>query len=115
MSDLTIYHNPKCSKSRQALGLLKDKGVEPEVVLYLDTPLSAEQISALLDKLGIEPHELLRKKEAEYEEAGLDRGSSREAIVAAIARFPRLLERPVIVRGERAVIGRPTERVLELL
>lgn len=115
MSDITIYHNPKCSKSRQALALLQEKGIEPTIVRYLDAPLGAAELSALLDKLGIEAHGLVRSKEAEYKEAGLSKEASREAIVAAIARYPRLMERPVIARGERAVIGRPTERLLELL
>jgi arsenate reductase len=110
-----IYHNPRCTKSRETLALLREHDVEPEVVLYLETPPSAKELKALIKKLGIEPHALLRSKEAAYAEAGLERGSSLSEIVEAIVEHPILLERPVVVVGERAVIGRPPERVLELL
>lgn len=110
-----IYHNPRCTKSRETLALLREHEVEPEVVLYLEATPSEEELKALIKKLGIEPHALLRTKEAAYAEAGLERGSSLDEIVSAIVAHPVLLERPVVVIGERAVIGRPPERVLELL
>lgn len=115
MSEYRIYHNPRCSKSRRALELLEERGVKPQIARYLDTPPSAAEIEGLIDRLGVAPHSLLRPAEAEYSEAGLTPQSSREAIVTAITRYPRLLERPIVVRGERAVLGRPPEQVLTLL
>lgn len=112
---VTIYHNPKCSKSREALRLLREKGVEPVVVEYLQTPLSEEGVANLLEKLGVPPHDLLRTREAPYQETGLSPQSSREEIIRAIAAHPILMERPVIVLGEKAVIGRPPEKALTLL
>lgn len=112
---IVIYHNPRCSKSRQVLALLVERGVEANVICYLDDPPSVATLDALIDKLGIEPHALLRSKENAYSDVGLTPDSSRSAIIAAIVDHPILLERPVIVRGERAVIGRPPARVLELL
>ncbi|MEM7244801.1 MAG: arsenate reductase (glutaredoxin) [Acidobacteriota bacterium] len=110
-----LFHNPRCSKSRQALALLEERGAEVEVIRYLDDPPDADTVSGLVDKLGIPAHDLLRTKEAPYAELGLSSESDRDTIVAAIARHPILLERPVLVVGDRAVIGRPPERVLELL
>lgn len=110
-----IYHNPRCTKSREALALLREHELEPDVVLYLESVPSAKELKALIKKLGIEPHALLRSKEAAYAEAGLSRTSSLDGIVNAIVQHPILLERPVVVVGDRAVIGRPTERVLEIL
>ncbi len=110
-----IYHNPRCSKSRETLALLRDNELEPEVVLYLEATPSAQELEALIEKLGVAPHDLLRTKEAAYAEAGLNRDSSREQIVAAIVAYPILLERPIVVMGDKAVIGRPPERVLTLL
>ena len=112
---IAIYHNPRCSKSRQALALLQDAGIEPEIVRYLDQPLTAAEVEALIDKLGVAPHALVRAKEAAYEEAGLSDDSTRQQISRAIAAHPILLERPIIVRGDKAVIGRPPERARELL
>lgn len=110
-----IYHNPRCSKSRQTLALLEENGVEPEVVEYLKNPPSQAAIKGLIKKLGITPHDLLRRKEAPYKELGLNKESSTTEIVKAIADNPVLLERPVVVHGDRAAIGRPPENVLELL
>ncbi|MBW2734622.1 MAG: arsenate reductase (glutaredoxin) [Deltaproteobacteria bacterium] len=115
MTNITLYHNPRCSKSRQALSLLQEKGIEPTTINYLEQPLDASGLDALLEMLDVEPAMLLRKKEAQYGEAGLSAGSDRAAIIAAIVRFPKLMERPVAVAGGRAVLGRPPERVLELL
>ncbi|PRD18774.1 UNVERIFIED_CONTAM: yfgD [Trichonephila clavipes] len=116
MTDLTLYHNPRCSKSRGALELLEARGLSPTVVRYLDTPPSAEELRTLLDKLGIAARQLLRTGEDEYKELGLaDVSLSDEQLIAAMANHPKLIERPILIAGERAVIGRPPEKVLELL
>jgi len=113
---VTIYHNPRCSKSRQALELLRQRGIEPEIVLYLETPPNAATLQELLGKLGLGARQLLRKGEPEYREAGLDDLSLDDAaIVAAMVRHPRLIERPIVVAGARAALGRPPELVLEIL
>lgn len=114
-SDVRIYHNPRCSKSRATLALLQERGVEPEQRLYLDAPPSADEVRELLSLLGVPPLTLVRTKEAEYGASGLSKDSDADAVAEAIARSPRLLERPVVVRGDRAIIGRPPENVLELL
>lgn len=112
---LVLYHNPRCSKSRQALALLEQRGLSPQIVKYLQTPPSADEVRSLLVKLGEKPSALLRKKEAPYAELGLDDDSDADRVAEAIAAHPVLLERPVLVHGERAVIGRPPENVLEIL
>lgn len=111
----TLYHNPRCSKSRAALALLQERGIEPELVLYLQAPPSVTELKALLGKLRLSAGELVRSKEAEYRERGLGRDSSEAELLAAMAEEPKLIERPILVCGERAVIGRPPENVLELL
>ena len=111
-----LYHNPRCSKSREALALLRARGVEPQLVLYLETPPDAATIEALLAKLDAEPTALLREGEPEYAALGLGRRPlDAQAVAAAIAALPRLLQRPVFERDGRAVVGRPPERVLDLL
>ncbi|MBI3416786.1 MAG: arsenate reductase (glutaredoxin) [Verrucomicrobia bacterium] len=112
---LTIYHNPKCSKSREVLALLRERGVEPVVVEYLKSPLTSAQLSLLLQMLGIKPHALLRTKEDEYREFNLSPASPEAEIINILAAHPVLMERPVVVVGKRAVIGRPPGKVLELL
>ena len=113
---VTIYHNPRCSKSRQALELLREKGVEPEIVEYLKTPPNAATIAGLLDMLGLEPRELMRRKESAYKEAGLnDESLSREALIQGMADNPVLIERPIVIKGKKAALGRPPENVLEIL
>lgn len=116
MSVVTIWHNPRCSKSRQTLQLILDQGIEPVIVEYLkDTP-SARAIDDVLCKLGLEPRDLMRKKEPEYHELSLDDASlSRDALISAMVDNPVLIERPVVLRGEQAVLGRPPENVLEVL
>ncbi len=112
---VTIYHNPRCSKSRQALQILRDNGVEPEVMEYLKTPPDAAVLQGLIDKLNIPAHDVLRTKEDEYTAAGLSPQSSDAQIIKAIEAHPILLERPIVVKGEKAVIGRPPEKIGELL
>ena len=113
---ITIYHNPRCGKSRQTLALLEARGIEPEVVEYLKTPPDAATLKALLKKLGLRPRQLLRIKEAAYQEAGLDDQSlSDEAIIGAMLEHPILIERPIVVVGNRAALGRPPEGVLAIL
>lgn len=115
MSRLVLYHNPRCSKSRQALALLQERGRQPEVVEYLKTPPTKEELRALLAKLGMRPEELVRKGEDIYKARFKDRSLSDEQWLEALAAHPILMERPVLVAGGRAVVGRPPERVLELL
>lgn len=116
MTDLTLYHNPRCSKSRAALDLLEARGLVPRVVRYLDTPLDAATLSDLLAKLGIAPRALLRSGEEEYRNLNLaDPQLDDGALIAAMVAHPRLIERPILVVGERAVIGRPPEAILEIL
>jgi arsenate reductase (glutaredoxin) len=112
----TIYHNPRCSKSRQTLSLLQDQGLEPEIVLYLETPPSAQTIATLLQQLGLTARQLLRRSEQEYKDQNLaDTSLSEQQLIEAMANSPKLIERPIVVNGNRAAIGRPPECVLEVL
>lgn len=114
-SEVVIFHNPRCSKSRATLELLRERGIEPSVVEYLKNPPSQETLSRILDLLGLEPRELMRRHEDEYTEANLDDpGLTRETLILAMIQRPRLIERPIVVNGNRAAIGRPPECVLEL-
>lgn len=116
MSKTTIYHNPRCSKSRQTLQLLEDNGVSPEIVLYLETPPSASALKDLLKKLGISARDLLRKGEDAYKENNLkDDSLSESQLIAAMVEHPKLIERPIVVKGSKAVLGRPPENVLQLI
>ena len=113
---ITIYHNPRCSKSRQTLQILQDKGIEPTQVLYLDNPPTAQELEALLDKLGKTPRDVLRKGEEAYKALGLaDKSLSDAALIKAMVENPKLIERPIVVSGNKAVLGRPPENVLDLL
>lgn len=113
---VTIYHNPRCSKSRTTLGLLEEQGVEPEIVKYLETPPDAATLKKLLAMLDLSPRDILRKKEKEYQELGLaDEGLSDDELIRAIVEHPRLMERPIVVKEGRAALGRPPESVLEIL
>ncbi|MFT6389849.1 MAG: arsenate reductase [Cellvibrionaceae bacterium] len=113
----TIYHNPRCSKSRQTLALLEDNGVKPEVVLYLDQHLDKATLKSLITKLELNgPRDIIRKGEEAYKEMKLsDKTLSDGALINAIIQVPKLLERPIVVKGNKAVIGRPPENVLSLL
>lgn len=111
-----IYHNPRCSKSRATLALLEENGVEPLVLTYLDTPPSAEELDSVLKALGKEPRELMRKGEAPYKDLDLaNENLSRAALIKAMVENPILIERPIVVKGDKAAIGRPPESVLDIL
>ena len=115
MTDVTIYHNPRCSKSRQTLQLLEENGIEPTVVKYLDETPSADTLADVISKLGISPRDLLRTKEAPYKELNLADASLSDAqIIDAMVANPKLIERPIVVKGDAARIGRPPESVMEL-
>lgn len=111
---VTIYHNPRCNTSRKTLALLEKHGVSPEVIEYLKTPPSATEVKQLLAKLGMKPRDLLRKKEAK--EAGLDNPDLTDAqLIAGMVKHPIAIERPIVVKGSRAALGRPPEAVLKIL
>jgi arsenate reductase len=111
-----IYHNPRCSKSRETLKLLEDQGIQPEVIEYLKHPPTATELQDILSKLGLQPRELMRTKEAEYKENGLDDKSLSEAeLIQAMIRIPKLIERPIVLANDKAAIGRPPEAVLAIL
>ena len=111
-----IYHNPRCSKSRQALQLLREKGVEPEIIEYLKTPPDKKTLKQLLKLLKMEPRDMIRKKEKEYKELSLaDPNLSADELITAMIEHPKLMERPVVVSGDKAALGRPPEHVLDVL
>lgn len=113
---VTIYHNPRCSKSRETLALLHERGIQPQVVEYLKTPPDAATLDRLLGQLGLEPRALMRRQEAPYKELGLDDPArSRAELIAAMVAHPVLIERPVVVKDGKAALGRPPEAVLEIL
>ncbi|MCG8563275.1 MAG: arsenate reductase (glutaredoxin) [Hyphomicrobiales bacterium] len=113
---VTIYHNPRCSKSRQTLALLEERGADPQVIEYLKTPPTAAELKAVLKMLGMRPRDLMRRNEAPYKELGLgDDSLSDDALIEAMVENPILIERPVVVKDGRAAIGRPPESVVEIL
>lgn len=113
---VTIYHNPRCAKSREALKLLQARGIETRIVEYLKTPPTEAELKQLLTLLGLSPRQLLRTKEPEYKAAGLaDPKLSDAEIIRAMVKHPRLIERPIVVHGKKAVLGRPPQKVLEIL
>lgn len=116
MATYTIYHNPRCSKSRQTLALLEEHGVSPQVIEYLKTPPSQDELVVLQQKLNLPIADMLRSKEKEFSQAGLNEPEVSEDIIRkALAEHPILLERPIVTFGDKAVIGRPPENVLALL
>ncbi len=116
MSKVTIYHNPRCSKSRQTLQLLEEKGVDPNIVLYLETPPDKGTLSKLINQLGITARELIRSGEDEYKAMKLsDKSLSDEALVNAMVRSPKLIQRPIVVANGKAVLGRPPENILDII
>lgn len=113
---IKIYHNPRCAKSRATLALLEENDVSPEIIYYLEHPPSSAELKQLLRKLNLGIRDILRRNEAVYEELGLgDEGLSEEIVFDLVANHPILIERPIVVRGDRAILGRPPENVLQLL
>lgn len=116
LKSMKIYHNPRCSKSRQTLKLIEDAGIEPEIIEYLTTPPSVQELDGILKMLGLEPEDLMRKKEAVYKELGLSSKTlSRAEAIQTMVENPKLIERPIVVQGNQAVIGRPPENVNVML
>lgn len=114
--DVVIYHNPQCGTSRKTLALLEERGLEPRVIDYLKTPPSEDDMKRILRLLGMEPRELMRRKEPEYAEANLDDpGLTRETLIRAMLQRPRLIERPIVLANGKAALGRPPENVLKIL
>ena len=114
MSDVTIWHNPRCSKSRQTLALIEERGIAPTVRRYLDDAPSEAEIRATLAALGLKPIEAMRTKEKEFKEMGLSRDSDDDTLIRAMAEAPKLIERPIVFAGGKARLGRPPEQVLEI-
>ncbi len=113
---VTIYHNPRCSKSRQTLALLHDRGIEPQVIEYLKEPPDAATLERLLTALDQEPRAVMRRKEAPYKDLNLaDPGLNRAELIAAMVANPILIERPIVTNGNKAALGRPPEAVLDIL
>ena len=112
---MKIYHNPRCSKSRQSLQLLQEKGINAETIEYLKSPPTAEEIFELVAKLGIKPEALIRKGEADYKENFKGKTMTDQQWIEAMAKFPKLIERPIVIEGNKAVIGRPPTLVLDLI
>ena len=113
--ELKIYHNPRCRKSRETLEIIRSRGVEPLVVKYLEEPLTEAELKSLVKKLGIEAEILIRKGEKEFKENFGGHKLSESEAIKAMVNYPKLMERPVVVKGEKAIIGRPPENVIELL
>jgi arsenate reductase len=110
-----MYHNPRCSKSRHTLALLVERGIKPEIIEYLKSPPGVAELSRILDMLGMEPEQLMRKGEAEYSEHVKGKDLSRAEQVRTMVQHPILIERPIVINGDKAVLGRPPESVLEIL
>ncbi len=112
---IQIYHNPRCSKSRAALNLLEEKGVEHEVINYLENPPTVEELKAVLDKLGMEPQDLMRTGEAEYKEHIKGKDLSRDELIALMVKYPKVIERPIVANDLKAAIARPLELILPII
>lgn len=115
-SDVRIYFNPKCTKCRLSMQLLDDKGIKPDVIEYLEQPPTTSELNEILNLLGLEPRELMRKREAPYTEQNLDdENLSREELIQAMIENPILIERPIVINGKEATIGRPPEKILDII
>ena len=112
---MQYFHNPRCSKSREGLALLKEKGINPTIVEYIKTPLTPQKIKEILQLLDISALEIMRKKEADYKSYVMGQELSEEELINALIKYPKLMERPIFVHQEKAVIGRPAEKLLEIL
>ncbi len=115
MANVTIWHNPRCGKSRDGVKLLEEKGIDAEVIKYLDTPPTKEELAALLKMLGITARELMRTKEAIYKELNLKEVTDEDQLIEAMVNNPKLIERPIVIKDGKAAIGRPIENIIELL
>jgi len=115
MEKITIWHNPRCSKSRDAAALLEEKGIDAEVVKYLETPPTKEELIAVLKMLGLTARELMRTKEELYKELDLKEVTDEEQLIEAMVAHPKLIERPIVIKGSKAAIGRPIEKIIDLL
>ena len=116
MKEFIIYHNPRCSKSRQTLQLLREEGIEPTIVEYLKTPLAKEQLRNISQLLGLRPKDFVRKSESDFKDNDLSRSlEDDDKIIDAMLLFPKIIERPIVVSGEEAVIGRPPENAQKLI
>jgi len=112
---IVVWHNPRCSKSRNGIKYLDEKGMEYEIRRYLDEPPTVEELKRVLKKLGMSPRELMRTKEAIYRELGLKEVKDEEKLIEAMAEHPKLIERPIVIRGDKAVVARPESRIDEIL
>ncbi len=113
---IKIFHNPRCSKSRQTLELLRTQGLEPEIIEYLKTPPSREELEQVLDMLAMQPRDLMRKKEADYKASGMNNPDlDNDALITGMLEYPKLIERPIVITNDKAAIGRPPENVLSIL
>lgn len=115
MANVTIWHNPRCSKSRNAVTLLEEKGIEADVVKYLDTPPTKEELIKVLKMLGLSARELMRTKEDIYKELNLKEETDEDKLIEAMVENPKLIERPVVIKDGKAAIGRPIENIIDLL
>ena len=116
MSDFIIYHNPRCSKSRQTLEILSEQNVDTKIVLYLETPPSVKEVTSILQKLGLSSRDIIRKGEEEYKLLNIkDQGLTENELITFMSENPKLIERPIVVKDDKAIIGRPPENVLSLL
>ncbi len=112
---VAIYHNPKCSKSRQTLALIQEKGIQPDIIEYLKSPPSEAELDNILTLLGREPEELMRKGEDEFKQHFKDRELPRAEAIALMVQYPKVIERPIVINGDKAAVGRPPESVLDIL
>ncbi len=113
---IQIYHNPRCSKSRQTLAIIEEKGIQPEIILYLNDTPTANELKNILSKLGISARKLMRKGEQDYKDNNLNNTElSEDDLIEKMTQFPKLIERPIVIKGQQAVLGRPPENVLSLL
>ena len=116
MREFTIYHNPRCSKSRQTLQILRDRGIEPSIVEYLKTPLQKDELKKISTSLGLRPKEFVRKNESDFRDRGLASDlEDDDKMIEAMAAYPKIIERPIVVLKDKAVIGRPPDNVLKLI
>ena len=116
MTNTKIFHNPRCSKSRQTLALLEENGETPQIIEYLDTPPTEDELTYIINELGVQPRDLMRKGEAEYKDLNLiDENLDKNALIAAMVQNPRLIERPIVIKNGKVAVGRPPENVLSIL